>query len=127
MSLKEARRVIPRSASPGGRTCIGSVIVRAPLHSSLSLPSLPPPLLQPPNHKPKEFSNTKPPPPPTACGSSLYTNLDLMPDATCIKSGSIDDKAIREGKIGVEFYTKDRVAYCQGVEGADQKEVFLGS
>ena len=50
-----------------------------------------------------------------------------MPDATCVKSGSIDDKDIREGKIGVEFYTKDRMAYCTGVEGADQKVAFVGS
>lgn len=31
------------------------------------------------------------------CGSSLYTELGVMPDMTCVKSGSID-------KVGVEFY-----------------------
>lgn len=50
-----------------------------------------------------------------------------MPDATCVKSGSIDDKGVREGKIGVEFYTKDRVAYSVPVEGADQKPIFADS
>ncbi|KAL8787885.1 MAG: hypothetical protein Q9195_007578 [Heterodermia aff. obscurata] len=61
------------------------------------------------------------------CGSSLYTELEVMPDSTCIKSGTIDDKDVREGKIGVEFYTKDRVAYIGAVEGAEQKRVFLDS
>ncbi|CAF9911512.1 MAG: hypothetical protein HETSPECPRED_000356 [Heterodermia speciosa] len=61
------------------------------------------------------------------CGSSLYTELDLMPDATIVKSGTIDDKAVREGKIGIEFYTKDRVPYSGAVEGAEQKRVFLDS
>ena len=57
-----------------------------------------------------------------------------MPDAICIKAGSIDDKAARElskaggssgkGTVGVEFYTKDRVGYEVPVGGAEQKEVF---
>jgi len=50
-----------------------------------------------------------------------------MPDAACVKSGSIDDKKTREMKVGVEFYTKDRMAYSHAVEGADQKPVFLDS
>ena len=50
-----------------------------------------------------------------------------MPDATVIKSGTIDDKDAREGKIGVEFYVKDRVGYTVPVEGAEQKPVFMDS
>ena len=31
------------------------------------------------------------------CGSSLYTELEVMPDMTCVKTGSLD-------KVAVEFY-----------------------
>ncbi|KAI8262984.1 hypothetical protein K4K58_013261 [Colletotrichum sp. SAR11_239] len=56
----------------------------------------------------------------SGCGSSLYTELDLMPDA-----GGLDDgKASLEGKPAVEFYCKDRVSYLTGVNGADQKPAF---
>ncbi|KAI8287665.1 hypothetical protein K4K60_012233 [Colletotrichum sp. SAR11_57] len=61
----------------------------------------------------------------SGCGSSLYTELDLMPDVTCIKAGGLDDgKASLEGKPAVEFYCKDRVSYLTGVNGADQKPAF---
>ena len=50
-----------------------------------------------------------------------------MPDAACVKAGTIDDPATRAMKVGVEFYTKDRVGYCGKVEGAEQKSVFLDS
>lgn len=58
------------------------------------------------------------------CGSSLYTLLDVMPDAVCIKSGSIDDKGIRDYSVGVEFYCKDRLGYVKANEGAKQEPVF---
>ncbi|CCG82097.1 Putative uncharacterized protein [Taphrina deformans PYCC 5710] len=51
------------------------------------------------------------------CGSSLYTELEVMPDMTCVKTGSLD-------KVGVEFYTKDRASYLTPVSGADQKSAF---
>lgn len=57
------------------------------------------------------------------CGSSLYTELEIMPDVTCIKSGGLDGGA-NNHKIGVEFYTKDRLGYSQAVDGADQKPEF---
>lgn len=50
-----------------------------------------------------------------------------MPDAACVKSGSIDDAKVRELKVGVEFYTKDRMGYSSAVEGAEQKKVFVDS
>ncbi len=50
-----------------------------------------------------------------------------MPDAACVKSGSIDDQKVRELKVGVEFYVKDRMAYSSAVEGAEQKKVFIES
>ncbi len=48
-----------------------------------------------------------------------------MPEAVCIKAGSIDDKSVRDfEKTGVEFYCKDRMGFSKPVEGAEQKEVF---
>jgi hypothetical protein len=62
------------------------------------------------------------------CGSSLYTEVEIMPDVVCIKAGGIDDKSVRDfEKTGVEFYTKDRMGYSQPVKGADQKRVFADS
>lgn len=57
------------------------------------------------------------------CGSSLYTELEVMPDMTCVKSGSLDGGAANH-PIAVEFYTKDRLGYAKAVEGADQKPAF---
>lgn len=54
------------------------------------------------------------------CGSSLYTELEIMPDATVIKSGGLDGKA-KNHDVGMELYTKDRLAYCSAVQGAEQK------
>ena len=59
------------------------------------------------------------------CGSGLYTELEVMPDLTCIKAGGLDGGAAAlGGKVGVEFYTKDRVSYAAPVEGAKQEPVF---
>lgn len=60
------------------------------------------------------------------CGSSLYTELEVMADAVCIKAGGIDDKEVRDfKKTSVEFYCKDRMSYSKAVEGAEQKPVSL--
>ncbi|CZT48649.1 probable DUF636 domain protein [Rhynchosporium secalis] len=58
------------------------------------------------------------------CGSGLYTELEIMPDQTCIKSGSIDDRSVRDYSVGVEFYTQDRMKYCQAVKDAKQVPQF---
>jgi len=60
----------------------------------------------------------------TDCGSSLYTELEVMPDAVVIKSGGIDDKQAKDFPVQVEFYTKDRLGYCAEQKGAKQVEVF---
>lgn len=57
------------------------------------------------------------------CGSSLWTELEIMPDVTCVKSGSLDGGAA-DHPINVEFYTKDRLAYTKPIDGADQKPEF---
>ncbi|KAJ5614380.1 hypothetical protein N7528_008034 [Penicillium herquei] len=59
------------------------------------------------------------------CGSGLYTELEVMPDMTCIKAGSLDNKeANMGGKIDIEFYVKDRPSYLAPVEGAKQEPMF---
>ncbi|GJN66213.1 hypothetical protein VFPFJ_01708 [Purpureocillium lilacinum] len=59
------------------------------------------------------------------CGSSLYTELEVMPTATCVKAGGLDGGAASlGGKVGVEFYVKDRVSYLPACEGAKQEQVF---
>lgn len=48
-----------------------------------------------------------------------------MPDVTCVKAGGLDKGAASLGsKIGVEFYTKDRVGYLPAVDGAKQESAF---
>ncbi|PYH47050.1 GFA family protein [Aspergillus saccharolyticus JOP 1030-1] len=59
------------------------------------------------------------------CGSSLYTELEVMADKTVIKAGTLDNgDASLGGKIDVEFYVKDRPLYLAPVEGAKQDPRF---
>ncbi|KAF2807095.1 DUF636 domain-containing protein [Mytilinidion resinicola] len=53
------------------------------------------------------------------CGSSLYTELEIMPDVACVKSGCLDGGA-KDHDIKVEFYTKDRLGYAKEIPGAEQ-------
>ncbi|KAF7588270.1 hypothetical protein BBP40_005956 [Aspergillus hancockii] len=59
------------------------------------------------------------------CGSSLFTELDIMADKTVIKAGTLDggETSLR-GKVDVEFYTRDRVSYLCALEGANQEKLF---
>ncbi|KAB8208026.1 Mss4-like protein [Aspergillus parasiticus] len=60
------------------------------------------------------------------CGSSLFTELELMADKTVIKAGTLDGgEANLRNKVDVEFYTKDRASYLCAVQGAKQ-ETLLG-
>lgn len=55
----------------------------------------------------------------------MYTELEVMPDVTCVKAGSLDGGAASlGGKIGVEFYTKDRVSYLVPAGDAKQEKAF---
>ncbi|KAJ5289131.1 Glutathione-dependent formaldehyde-activating enzyme/centromere protein V [Penicillium angulare] len=59
------------------------------------------------------------------CGSSLYTELEVMPDMTCLKAGGLDNKETNmNGKVDIEFYVKDRPTYLASVEGAKQEPMF---
>ncbi|KAL5364780.1 Mss4-like protein [Aspergillus floccosus] len=56
------------------------------------------------------------------CGSSLYTELEIMPDVTCVKAGTLDNGGANlGGKIDVELYVKDRPSYLAAIEGAKQE------
>ena len=57
------------------------------------------------------------------CGSSLYTQLEIMPDVTIVKSGGLDGGA-NNHKVAAEFYNRDRLGYTQPVSGAEQKPEF---
>ncbi|CRL20580.1 Glutathione-dependent formaldehyde-activating, GFA [Penicillium camemberti] len=58
------------------------------------------------------------------CGSSIYTELEIMPDMTCVKAGTLDGgEANLKGKVDVEFYVKNRPAYLAAVEGAKQEQL----
>lgn len=53
----------------------------------------------------------------------MYTELDIMPDKTCIKAGGLDNgHANLWDKVETELYTKDRVSYMKEVPGAQQQE-----
>ncbi|KXL43305.1 MAG: hypothetical protein FE78DRAFT_152635 [Acidomyces sp. 'richmondensis'] len=59
------------------------------------------------------------------CGSGLYTELEVMPDMTCVKAGGLDGgHAALGNKIDVEFYTKDRVSYLHEIPNAKQEKAF---
>ncbi|CAI7671174.1 unnamed protein product [Penicillium manginii] len=57
------------------------------------------------------------------CGSGIYTELEIMPDMTCVKAGTLDNKGAElNGKIDVELYVKDRTGYLSAVDGAKQAQ-----
>ncbi|KAG7136869.1 hypothetical protein HYQ45_005621 [Verticillium longisporum] len=59
------------------------------------------------------------------CGSSLYTELEVLPDVTCVKAGGLDGGAASlDGAINVEYYTKDRVSYLGEAPDAQQMTHF---
>jgi len=58
------------------------------------------------------------------CGSSLYTELEIMPGNIIVKAGGLDGGAADLGDVGVEFYTKDRVSFAKEIAGAKQVKVF---
>lgn len=46
-----------------------------------------------------------------------------MPDMTCVKAGGLDD-GLTSQDVGVEFYTKSKVKYCEQIPGAKQETAF---
>lgn len=56
------------------------------------------------------------------CGCSLYTQLEIMPEATYIKAGGHDGGvASLNGHVGTELYCKDRVQYLEASMGTKQE------
>ncbi|RDA90110.1 hypothetical protein CP533_2586 [Ophiocordyceps camponoti-saundersi (nom. inval.)] len=59
------------------------------------------------------------------CGSGLYSELDILPDYTCIKAGSLHGRAAGlDGKVDFELYAKQRVDYLRPCSGARQEPFF---
>jgi len=56
----------------------------------------------------------------STCGSSLYTELEVMPSMMFIKAGGLDGGKADLGHVDVELYVKDRVGFLGSVEGAKQ-------
>jgi hypothetical protein len=56
------------------------------------------------------------------CGSSLYTQLEVMPEMMFIKAGGLDGGKADLGTVDVELYVKDRVGFVGAVEGAKQDQ-----
>ncbi|KAF9893976.1 hypothetical protein FE257_008947 [Aspergillus nanangensis] len=58
-----------------------------------------------------------------SCGSSLYTELEVMPGMTCVKAGGLDVvEASLGGKVDIEMFVKDRPSYLAAIEGAKQEQ-----
>ncbi|KAF4277777.1 hypothetical protein KXW98_002468 [Aspergillus fumigatus] len=56
------------------------------------------------------------------CGSSLYSELEIMSDKTGIKAGTLDGgEAHLRNKVDVEFYVKDRVHYLNALDNVRQE------
>ncbi|KAF5876914.1 putative duf636 domain protein [Botrytis fragariae] len=58
------------------------------------------------------------------CGSSLFGELELMPQFVGIKAGSLDEGAADYGNVMTEFYTENRLSFCKAIEGAKQEPKF---
>ncbi|KAH8760184.1 Mss4-like protein [Hyaloscypha finlandica] len=54
------------------------------------------------------------------CGSSLYTELEVVPTMMFIKAGGLDGGKADLGSVDVELYVKDRVGFLDAVPGAKQ-------
>jgi len=53
------------------------------------------------------------------CGSSLSTELEVMPDITCVKAEGLDGGAANLGrKSRVEFNAGDQPLYLRACDGA---------
>jgi hypothetical protein len=59
----------------------------------------------------------------STCGSSLYTQLEIMSSMTVIKAGGLDGGAANLKNVGAEFYVKDRVGYSKELEGSKQQQM----
>jgi hypothetical protein len=60
------------------------------------------------------------------CGSSLYTELEVLAGTVCIKAGTLDGGAASlDNDVKTEFYCSNRVSYLEGVKGAQQEPRFV--
>lgn len=60
----------------------------------------------------------------STCGSLMYRVGAAFPDMSILRVGTVDDFSLHETKLRptLEQFTKDRVAWCHGMEGTKQVE-----
>ncbi|ESZ94452.1 DUF636 domain protein [Sclerotinia borealis F-4128] len=58
------------------------------------------------------------------CGTSLFGELEIMPDFIGIKAGALDGGVADYKKVMTEFYTDERLSFCKALEGAKQEPKF---
>lgn len=60
----------------------------------------------------------------STCGTLMYRVGDLFPGVSILRLGTVDDFSLFAGKLKprTELFTKDRVSWFPGVEGAKQFE-----
>ena len=60
------------------------------------------------------------------CGTLMYRVGTGFPRASLLRVGTLDDAKLAETKLrpGVEQFTKDRVAWLDGVAGTEKCEAF---
>jgi hypothetical protein len=58
------------------------------------------------------------------CGTLMYRVGEAFPGRSILRIGTVDDFSLMEGvlKPRTEIYTKDRVAWCEAVEGTEQRQ-----
>jgi hypothetical protein len=54
------------------------------------------------------------------CGSNLYTELAMMPEAVCVKAGCLDG-GMADIKPAFELFVQERKGYVSVVDGAEQR------
>ncbi|KAL1888582.1 hypothetical protein Sste5346_009451 [Sporothrix stenoceras] len=60
------------------------------------------------------------------CGTSLYSQPDSLGSVTLIKTGTLDDAAVRDLQVANELFVKDRLNFDSAVNGAVQHVMDLG-
>jgi hypothetical protein len=59
-----------------------------------------------------------------ACGSNLFSRMDVMEAMTFVKAGSLNDGA-GDIPINIEFFVRSRAGYLRAIEGAQQLQTMV--
>ncbi|CAK7200327.1 hypothetical protein SEUCBS139899_003018 [Sporothrix eucalyptigena] len=60
------------------------------------------------------------------CGTSLFSEPLSLGGVTLIKTGTLDDVAVRDFGVANELFVKDRLSFATAVAGATQLRLDLG-